>query len=142
MKATTKLDIVSLEAKIFSGPIEMVIVTGIMGELGILPGHAPLLTAIKPGQIRTALPGGIQEVYYISGGILEVSDSITILADTVTHAADIDEAAAIEARKSAERLLADKKSNVDFTDALAQIAQATAKLRTVKLSHKKKLSIR
>ena len=144
MKAAVRLDIVSLEAKIFSGPAEMVVVTGIMGELGILPGHTPLLTAIKPGQIRVALPDGAQEVYYVSGGILEVQpDLITILADTVTHAADIDEKAAINARENAERMLTNKKSNVDFTEALVQIAQATAKLRTVKLSHKKnKLSPR
>lgn len=137
-KARVRLDIVSLEAKIFSGLAEMVVVTGIMGELGILPNHTPLLTAIKPGQIRVTLDGGAQEVYYVSGGLLEVQpDAITILADTVTHAADLDEAAAIAARENAERLLSDKKSNVDFTDALVQIAQATAKLRTIELSHKK-----
>jgi len=137
MKATVHLDIVSLEAKIFSGLAEMVIVTGIMGELGILPGHIPLLTTIKPGQIRITLQGGIQDIYYISGGILEVQPNIiTILADTVTRAADLDEVSAIAARESAEHLLANKKSNVDFTSALAQISQAAAKLRTIKLAHR------
>ncbi|MDR1057562.1 MAG: F0F1 ATP synthase subunit epsilon [Coxiellaceae bacterium] len=139
MKATVRLEIVSLEAEIFSGLAEMVVVTGIMGELGILPGHMPLLTAIQPGQIRITLQGGVQDIYYISGGLMEVQlDVITILADTVTRATDIDEAAAITARESAERLLANKTSNVDFTSALVQIAQATAKLRTIKLLHKNK----
>jgi F-type H+-transporting ATPase subunit epsilon len=139
MKATVRLEIVSLEAQIFSGLAEMVVVTGIMGELGILPGHMPLLTAIKPGQIRIILQGGVQDVYYVSGGILEVQPTvITILADTVTRAADLDEAAAITARENAERLLSNKKSNVDFTNALAQISQAAAKLRTIKMSRKEK----
>jgi len=137
MKATLHLDIVSLEAQIFSGLAEMVVVTGIMGELGILPGHTPLLTEIKPGQVRIALQGGVQGIYYISGGIMEVQpNTVTILADTVIHSADLDEAAAIAARESAERMLANKKSNVDFTAALVQIAQAAAKLRTIKLAHR------
>ena len=137
MKATVQLDIVSLEAKIFSGLAEMVVVTAEMGELGILPGHTPLLTSIKPGQIRIVLPGGEQDIYYISGGLIEVQPNIiTILADTVTHAADLDEAAAVIARENAKNLLANKKSNVDFTDALVQIAQAAAKLRTINLSRK------
>ncbi len=139
MKATVHLEIVSLEAEIFSGLAEMVIVTGAMGELGILPGHMPLLTVIRPGQIRITLQGGVQDIYYISGGIMEVQpDVITILADTVIRAADIDEAVAITARESAERLLANRATNVDFTGALVQIAQATAKLRTIKLLHKNK----
>lgn len=137
MKVTLHLDIVSLEAQIFSGLAEMVVVTGIMGELGILPGHTPLLTEIKPGQVRLELPGGVQGIYYISGGVMEVQpNTVTILADTVIHAADLDEAAAIAARESAERMLANKKSNVDFTAALVQIAQAAAKLRTIKLAHR------
>ena len=134
MTPTVKLDVVSLEAKIFSGLVEMVVVTGSMGELGVLPRHTPLLTTIKPGQIRITLPGGGQDIYYISGGILEVRPSlVTVLADTVIRAADLDEAAAISARENAERMLADKKSNVDFTDALIQITQAVAKLRAIKL---------
>lgn len=137
MKAVIRLDIVSLEAKIFSGLAEMVIVTGVLGELGIMPGHMPLLTEIKPGQIRITLQGGAQDVYYVSGGILEVQpDVVTILADTVTHAADLDEAAAITARENAKRMLANKKSNVDFTTALVQISQAAAKLRTIKLARR------
>lgn len=140
MAATTiQLDIVSLEASIFSGLVEMVVVTGEMGELGILPGHTRLLTSIKPGQIRIILPENIQEVYYVSGGILEVQPYvITILADTIVRAADLDEAAAIASRESAERILADKKAAVEFTGVLAQLAQATAQLRTIKIAHKGK----
>lgn len=139
MESTIKIDIVSLEANIFSGVAKMLVVTGSMGELGILPGHAPLLTAIKPGQIRIILPSGVEDVYYISGGILEVQPEIvTVLADTVTHAADLDEAAAIIAQENAKNLLANKKSNLDFTGVLAQVAQATAKLRTIKLSRRNK----
>ena len=136
---TIQLDIVSLEANIFSGLVEMVVVTGEMGELGILPGHTQLLTSIKPGQIRIVLPGSIQEVYYVSGGILEVQPYvITILADTVVRAADLDEAAAIASRENAERLLADKKATVEFTRVLAQLSQAVAQLRTIKIAHRKK----
>ncbi|MEI8055301.1 MAG: F0F1 ATP synthase subunit epsilon [bacterium] len=136
---TVQLDIVSLEANIFSGLVEMVVVTGEMGELGILPGHTQLLTSIKPGQIRIILPGNIQEVYYVSGGILEVQPYvITILADTVVRAADLDEAAAIASRENAERLLVDKKATVEFTGVLVQLAQAAAQLRTIKMAHKEK----
>ncbi|EKE00567.1 MAG: F0F1 ATP synthase subunit epsilon [uncultured bacterium] len=139
MTTTVQLDIVSLEANIFSGQVEMVVVTGEMGELGILPGHTQLLTSMKPGQIRIVLPGNVQEVFYVSGGVLEVQPYIiTILADTVVRAADLDEVAAITARENAERLLADKKSTVEFTGLLAQLAQATAQLRTIKLAHTKK----
>jgi F-type H+-transporting ATPase subunit epsilon len=139
MTATVQLDIVSLEAKIFSGQVEMVVVSGIAGELGILPGHTQLLTSIKPGQIRVMLSKNMQDVYYVSGGILEVQPSIiTILADTVIYAADLDEAAAIKARENAQRLLVEKKSNIEFAGLLNQLAQATAQLRTIKLAHKKK----
>jgi F-type H+-transporting ATPase subunit epsilon len=134
MAITVHLDIVSLEAKIFSGLVESLAVTGEMGELGILPGHAALLTSLKPGQIKVTLQGGTQDFYYVSGGILEVQPTVvTVLADTIVRAADIDEAAAIAAKENAERMLAAKKSNVDFTTALTQLAQAVAQLRTLKL---------
>lgn len=138
MAATIQLDIVSLESSIFSDQVEMVIVSGVMGELGIMPGHAPMLTAIKPGQIRINLPGNIQDVYYISGGILEVQPYIvTILADTVVRADDLDEAEAAASRKNAESLLSNKQSNVEFSILLAQLAKATAQLRTIQLAHNK-----
>ena len=88
---TLQLDIVSLEAQIFSGRAEMVVITGEMGELGILPGHTQLLTSIKPGQIRITIQGVAQDIYYVSGGMLEIQPyEVSILADTVIHASDLD----------------------------------------------------
>lgn len=137
MASTAQLDIVSLENRIFSGLIEMVVVTGELGELGIFPGHTPLLTSIKPGQIRVMLPQNMQDVYYVSGGILEVqSTTITILADTIVRASDLDEANAIIAHENAERMLINKQADADFTSILFQLAQATAQLRTIKLISK------
>jgi F-type H+-transporting ATPase subunit epsilon len=130
---TMQLNVVSLEKDIFSGTVDMVVVTAAMGELGIMAGHMPLLTTIKPGQIRIAA-GDSYEVYYVTGGILEVQPTVvTILADTVRRAEDLDEAAAIEARNGAKGVLADRKSNANFAEALAQIAHATAQLRTIQL---------
>jgi len=133
MAITVHTDIVSAEEQIFSGLAEMIIVSGELGELGILPGHTPLLTSIKPGQVRLILQGGNEEMYYISGGMLEVQpDRVTILADTITRAADLDEAQALEAEQRAQKLLAERKSNVDFTDALVKLAQAAAQLRIIR----------
>ncbi|KPJ68135.1 MAG: ATP synthase F0F1 subunit epsilon [Coxiella sp. DG_40] len=130
---TVHLDIVSPEMQIFSGLVEMVSVTGELGELGILPGHVQLLSAIKPGQVRITLQGGKKEIYYISGGMLEVQpDCITILADTVVRAENLDEAAAKEAKERALKLLADKKSKVDYITALHELAKAAAQIRTIK----------
>jgi F-type H+-transporting ATPase subunit epsilon len=134
MAISVHLDIVSSEAQIFSGLVEMLVVTGSMGELGILPGHAPLLTNIKPGHIKVVRQGGTEELFYVSGGILEVQpDVITILADTVIRAADLDEAAALQSKEAAEQLLAEKKGQVDFSTVLIQLARAAAQLRTVSL---------
>ncbi len=136
MSKRFQLEIVSLESSIFSGQVAMVVVTGVMGELGILAGHLPLLTELKPGYIRTTLDNN-HEVYYVSGGILEVQPEIvTILADTIIRAADLDEKASLEARAGARGILVDKKSRTDFVGALTQIAQATAKLRTIQVSHR------
>lgn len=137
MAITVHLDIVSAEQQIFSGLAEKVIMVGALGELGILPGHVALLTPIKAGPVRVTKQGGKEEVFYISGGTLEVQpDSITILADTVVRANDLDEAKALEAKKNAARLLANKKANVDITTALIQLAQATAQLRAIGLIRK------
>jgi len=134
MAISVHLDIVSSEAQIFSGLVEMLVVTGSMGELGILPRHAPLLTSIKPGHIKVLRQGGREEYFYVSGGILEVQpDILTILADTVIRAADLDEAAALQSKTAAEQLLSEKKGNVDFSTALIQLTRATAQLRTLSL---------
>lgn len=138
-KSTLQLDIVSLESQIFSGRVEMVIVTGEMGEMGILPGHTQLLTSIKPGQIRIVLQDGAQDIYYVSGGMLEIQPyEVSILADTVIHAADLDEAAAMTARENAKNAMLKRDANADISHVMAEIAQATAKLRTINLSRKTK----
>ncbi len=129
---TVHCDIVSAEEALFSGVVEMVVATGQMGELGINYGHAPLLTALNPGPVRLLKPHGEEEVFYLSGGYLEVQPhTITILADTAQRAHDIDEAAAVEARKQAEIDMKNQSSEVDYSRAAARLAEATARLRTV-----------
>jgi len=130
--ATLRLDIVSAEQAIFSGEAEMIFVTGEMGELGIAPGHTPLITSIKPGNIRAVLENQTEEVFYVKGGLLEVQPSVvTVLADTVIRAHDIDEAAALEAKDQAEKMLSEKVSEVDFAKASADLAEALAQIRAV-----------
>lgn len=138
MVMTTHCDIVSAEEKIFSGLVEMVVAVGVVGDLGILPGHTPLLTQLKPGPIRVKRQGGEEEIYYCSGGILEVQPQfVTILADTVVRADNLDLAAAEEARKQAEHALANQKGEVDYANAAAQLAEAAARLRTLDAIRKK-----
>lgn len=130
MSMTVHLDIVSAEEQIYSGLIASVQARGTLGELGILPGHAPLLTSLVPGPVRLTLQDGSVEVMYVSGGFLEVQpSSITILADTVLRAVDIDEAQAIEARSKAAEDLADHQADEQFAAVAARLAAATAQLR-------------
>jgi len=130
---TLRIDIVSAEREIFSGQADMVFATGIMGELGIAPGHTPLLTALKPGNIRVKMADQSEEVFYISGGMLEVQPFVvTVLADTALRANDIDEAAALAAKESAEKLLAQKSSEIDFARASSELAEAIAQLQAVR----------
>lgn len=139
MAATMQCDIVSAEQEIFSGPIAMISLRGTLGELGILPGHAPLLTGIRPGVVQLRLPNGEEEVFYASGGFLEIQPGVvTILADTAARAEDIDEAAAAEARQTAERALSEQAADFDFSLATAQLAQAAAQLRTVEALRKRR----
>jgi F-type H+-transporting ATPase subunit epsilon len=129
MASTIHVDIVSAEAEIHSGEASMVIVTGEEGELGIAPRHAPLLTRIKPGQVRVMLPDGGEEFYYVSGGMLEVQPHVvTVLADTAARADDLDEAAAIRAKEEAERALADRNADMEMAEAQAKLAEAVAQL--------------
>lgn len=138
MAITVHCDIVSAEAEIFSGLVEMVIAHGNLGDLGIAPGHAPLLTDLKPGPVRLIKQGGEEEVYYISGGFLEVRPNmIKVLADTAVRAGDIDEAAAKEALKAAEKALNEKGSDFNYTSASAHLAEAVAQLRTIEQMRKK-----
>jgi F-type H+-transporting ATPase subunit epsilon len=135
---TIHCDIVSAEQEIFSGLVEMVVATGTLGDLGISYGHAPLLTALEPGPIRIQPQSGDEQVYYLSGGFLEVQPGIvSVLADTAIRADDIDEAAALEAQKEAEQALANQSGEFDYGRASAQLAAAVAQLRTIQSIRKK-----
>ena len=136
--ATVQCDIVSANESLFSGSVEMVVATGSLGELGINPGHAPLLSDLKPGPVRIIKPAGEEEIYYLSGGYIEVQpNAISILADTAVRAKDIDEAAAAEAVKAAEQGLANQNGEIEYPKAAAMLAEATAQLRTVQTLRKK-----
>jgi F-type H+-transporting ATPase subunit epsilon len=135
---TVHCDIVSAEGQIFSGLVEMVVAHGNLGDLGIAMGHAPLITDLKPGPIRLIKQGGEAEVFYISGGFLEVQPNrVMVLADTVQRAADLDEASAQEAVKAAEKALNEKGADFDYGSAAARLAEAAAQLRTVQQIRKK-----
>ncbi|MCY4565650.1 MAG: F0F1 ATP synthase subunit epsilon [Gammaproteobacteria bacterium] len=137
--ATMHCDIVSAEKEIFSGAVTMVSLRGSIGELGILPGHAPLLTGIRPGPVQLRLENGEEEVFYASGGFLEVQPGmVTILADTASRAEDIDEAAAAEAKDAAERALAEQAADFDFSIAAAKLAEAAAQQRTLEELRKRR----
>ena len=132
MIKTMQIEIVSAELMIFSGQATHVVATGLIGELGIYPGHTQLLTALKPGPVRIVKPDGEDEILYISGGILEVKQQlVSILADTVIRAADLDEMAALEAKEHAEKALIDKQSDIDYAKATVELAQAVAQLQAI-----------
>ena len=133
MATTVHCSIVSAEQEVFSGLIEMIVATGSLGELGIKPGHAPLLSGIKPGPVRLILEGGEEEVFFASGGYIEVQPTaVTILADTAIRADNIDEAAAAEAEKKAQAELNDNRADVDFARVSADLQEQAAMLRTVR----------
>jgi len=132
MTTTIRCDIVSAEAEIFHGDVEMVVATGEMGELGIAPRHAPLITRLKPGQVRVIAENGEEQFFYVSGGILEVQPQVvTVLTDTAVRAKDLDEAAARKAKDEAERALANRTDAVEIAQAQAELAQALAQLAAI-----------
>lgn len=138
MAMTIQCDIVSAEREIFSGIVEMVIATGSLGDIGIAYGHAPLLTGINPGPVRLIKQGGTEEVFFVSGGYLEVQPyHVTVLADTALRADDMDEAAALEAQELAQKQLAEQAKEIDFQRAQIQLAEAAAQLRTLQAIKKK-----
>jgi F-type H+-transporting ATPase subunit epsilon len=138
MAMTVHVDIVSAEAAIFSGLATMVFAPGVMGELGIMPRHAPLLTKIKPGEVRIRTEDGNEEFFYVSGGMLEIQPHvITILADTAARAKDLDEAAAQAAKQRAEQALKDKKGDIDLAQAEAELAEAIAQIKAIQSLRKK-----
>jgi F-type H+-transporting ATPase subunit epsilon len=132
MATTIRCDIVSAEAEIFHGTATLVVASGDEGELGIAPRHAPLITRLKPGQVRVIEENGEEHSFYVSGGIIEVQPQVvTVLADTAIRAKDLDESAATRAKEEAERLLANRTDAVEIAQAQAELAQAIAQLQAI-----------
>lgn len=138
MAATMQLDIASTEARIFSGRVESLVCTGTLGDMGILPGHAPLLSALIPGPVRLVTAEGEEMIFYVSGGYVEVQPGIVnILADTALRADDMDEAQAEQAKKDVEAAIANRDSDFEYSRAATQLAEAAAQIRTIQQLRKK-----
>lgn len=132
MADTINVDVVSAEGEIYSGPARMVFVPASEGEIGIAPRHAPLLSLLKPGEVRVQTPDGTEHSIFVGGGVLEIQPKkVTILADTATRAKDVDEAAAIAAKQRAEEALKGKIDKITQAEALAELAQAAAQLKLI-----------
>ena len=137
MASTFRCDIVSAEDEIFHGEATLLVATGEIGELGIAPRHAPLITRLKPGKVVVTLPNGEQLDFAVSGGILEVQPQVvTVLADTAIRAQDIDEAAVRAAKEEAERALANRGPQMDVAEAQAKLAEAMAQLQALERMRK------
>jgi F-type H+-transporting ATPase subunit epsilon len=135
---TVNLNVVSAEEQLFSGAIESLQITGSEGELGIMPGHAPLLTSLKPGMARIVKKDGTEEVIYLSGGMLEVQpNNVTVLADVATRVADLDEQAALDAKQRAEEHINTNSGDVDYAEVAGELARAVAQLRVIQAAKKK-----
>ncbi len=138
MASTIQVEIVSAEEEIFSGEAQMVYAPAIMGEVGIAPRHTPLISPLKPGEVRLDMGDGKEEFFFISGGILEVQPHlVTVLSDTAIRAHDLDEAAALEAQKRAEAALVDQRSDLDVAKAKAELAAAAAQIAAIKKLRRK-----
>ncbi len=132
MGSTIQCDIVSAQQMIFTGDVSMLVASGSMGELGVTPRHAPLMTTLKPGLIRLVMPNEEEQTFFVGGGIIEVMPHlVTILADTALRADDIDEAAAIRARDEARRALENRRGEMEIAEALARLAEAMNKLEAL-----------
>jgi F-type H+-transporting ATPase subunit epsilon len=139
MAMTLHVDIVSAEEEIFSGTVTAVFAPAEMGEVGIYPRHTQLLTRLKPGEVRVETQEGEELSFYVSGGVLEVQPHVvTVLSDTAIRAKDLDEAAALEAKERAERMLTDKRSDFEYAKAQAELAEAVAQLRAIQKLRDKK----
>jgi F-type H+-transporting ATPase subunit epsilon len=138
MAMTVHLDVVSAEEQIFSGLVESIQVSGSEGDLGITPGHAPLLTALKPGMVRLVKQHGEEEVIYVAGGILEIQPhSVSVLADVATRAEDLDADAAEAAKKAAEEHIANPGADFDYAEAASDLARAIAQLKVIQTLRRK-----
>jgi F-type H+-transporting ATPase subunit epsilon len=132
------LDIVSAERSLYAGDVTMLFATTELGEVGIAPGHTQLLAALKPGDIRAQFADGHEQVFYCSGGFLEVQPaSVTVLSDTAVRAEDLDEAAILEAKQAAEASLETRQDQLEYARALAELAETTAQLQTLAKWRKK-----
>lgn len=132
MTATIHVDVVSAEAELYSGAAEMVFVPATMGEMGIAPRHAPLVTTLRPGEVRLKLSAGKEESFYVSGGLLEVQPyAVTILSDSASRTEDMDEAAVLKAKQEAEQAFYGRSDDVDFNTAQQQLIEAQAKYQTL-----------
>ena len=132
MANTIQVDIVSAEGQIFSGPVKMVFLPASQGEIGVTARHAPLLSLLKPGEVRIQTEDGEEQHFYVGGGALEVQpNKVTVLADTAARASDLDEAAAIAARARAEEALSGKIDRIEQAEALAELARAAAQLALI-----------
>ncbi|HEY5702853.1 MAG TPA: F0F1 ATP synthase subunit epsilon [Gammaproteobacteria bacterium] len=141
MAATIHVDIVSAEKEIFSGEANMVFAPAIMGEVGIAPRHAPLVTRLKPGVVRVQVPDGEEQSIYVSGGILEVQPHVvTVLSDTAERAADLDEAAVLKAKEEAEKALHNREAKIEYAEAEAQLAETIAQLKAIERLRKRSSS--
>ncbi|MDC1506578.1 F0F1 ATP synthase subunit epsilon [Oceanospirillaceae bacterium] len=133
MATSVDCDIVSAEESIFEGKVEFISLTGTLGELGIYPGHTPLLSEVNPGPVRLRMESGEEDIFYVSGGFLEVQPhKVILMADTALRAADLNEAAAEEASRQAEQAMADRSSEFEYSRAAGQLAEAAAQLRTLR----------
>ena len=138
MSNTIQVDIVSAEKEIFSGEAQMVFAPAVMGEVGISPGHAPLVTRMTPGEVRVKDSNGNELAFYVSGGLLEVQPRIiTVLSDTAERAEDLDEAAILKAKEEAEKALHEKDSKIDYAKAQIALAEASAQLQTLQRLRKR-----
>ena len=137
--STVRLDVVSAEDQLFTGNVQSIQVTGSEGELGILPGHIPLLTALKPGMVRIVTETGEEEFFYVAGGVMEVQpDVVTVLSDTAVRGDDLDEQAAEKAMQQAREALADSSPDMSYAEAAAELARAIAQLRVLQQLKKRK----
>jgi F-type H+-transporting ATPase subunit epsilon len=139
MAKTMHCHVVSAEESLFTGDVQMVIAAGDLGDLGITPGHAPLITTLKPGPVRLVFENGSDELFFVSGGFLEVIPSqVTILADTAERAENLDEAAAIHAQEEAKRLLEEQHADFDYSRAAVELAEAVARIRVIEQLRKRR----